>query len=94
MVPAPYSYEVKDEEAEGVWGYLVPLQGVPGTQDTLVLKRRAACPLPGTSTRADGRHQVSADQYIQEEGSIEQEKVSKGVPAGGYLIGRHNECGR
>lgn len=94
--PAPYSYEVKDEEEEGVWGYLVPLDGGPDAQQTLVMKRRSACPFPeATMERTDGRHRVPKNQYTKQEKDYESEKDlnPRSVPAGGYLIGRHPECG-
>lgn len=91
LPPPPISYEVEDEEAEGVWGYLVPLDGV---SEPLVLRRRAACPVPQTIVgRTDGKSSVPRDEYLKQEESYEKEKSNKGVPAGGYLIGRHPECG-
>lgn len=94
------SYEVEDEEAEGVWGYLVPVDSVG--DDALVLRARAACPAPypeggfgkGTKERAKGgcaRKPVRS--YNQEEWDYERNKRAFGFPAGGYLIGRHPECG-
>lgn len=92
LPPPPISYEVEDEEAEGVWGYLVPLDGV---SEPLVLRRRAACPVPQSKVgRTDGKSAVSRDEYLNQEESYENEKAEKGVPAGGYLIGRHPECGQ
>ena len=92
LPPPPISYEVEDEEAEGVWGYLVPLDGV---SEPLVLRRRAACPVPQTKVgRTDGKSAVSRDEYLNQEESYEKEKAEKGIPAGGYLIGRHPECGQ
>ncbi|KAG9874562.1 lanosterol 14-alpha-demethylase, partial [Aureobasidium melanogenum] len=92
LPPPPISYEVEDEEAEGVWGYLVPLDGV---SEPLVLRRRAACPVPQSKVgRTDGKSAVSRDEYLNQEESYEKEKADKGVPAGGYLIGRHPECDR
>lgn len=41
----------------------------------------------------DGRKRVGKDQYLKEEDEYEKQKTSKRVPAGGYLIGRHPECG-
>ena len=91
------SHEVDDEEAEGVWGYLVPVDAVFG--ETLVLRQRAACPAPypkggfgkGSKDRAKGRTGVN---FNQQEFDYEKGKVKHGWPAGGYLIGRHVECGR
>jgi hypothetical protein len=92
LPPPPISYEVEDEEAEGVWGYLVPLDGV---SEPLVLRRRAACPVPQTKVgRTDGKSAVPRDEYLKQEESYEKEKAEKGIPAGGYLIGRHPECGQ
>ena len=93
LPPAPISYEVEDEEAEGVWGYLIPLDGGP-TDQPLVLRRRAACPVPQSKVgRTDGKSRVPKDEYVDQEESYENEKAEKGIPAGGYLIGRHPECG-
>ena len=90
---AVFSDEVEDEVAEGVWGYLLPL----GESDKpIVLKKRSACPLPDSikaaangSVRKPGDNRPST---IRDEEQYEQTKI-KGVPSGGYLIGRHPECG-
>lgn len=93
-----FSHEVEDEVAEGVWGYLVPIDSVFG--DTLVLRKRVSCPAPfpdgnfgkGTKKRAKG---ISGDQsYVKEEIDYEANKRKYGFPSGGYLIGRHPECGQ
>lgn len=92
--PVPISYEVEDEEAEGVWGYLIPVGGGAGNNDTLVLRRRAACPVSREKVgRTTGKERVSSNEYKAQEEDYEKEKAEKGVPAGGYLIGRHVECG-
>ncbi|KAI9890040.1 MAG: hypothetical protein M1814_004556 [Vezdaea aestivalis] len=91
------SYEVKDEKAEGVWGYLLPM--TTGVGDLLVLKKRTSCPLPSpnqnvgrsTSRRANGA--ARTEQYTEEEKQYETTK-EKGTTSGGYLIGRHPECDR
>lgn len=95
--PEALSHEVDNEEAEGVWGYLVPVDAVFG--QTLVLKQRAVCPAPypkggfgrGTKERAKGTAGVN---FNRQEEHYERTKVSEGWPAGGYLIGRHVECGK
>lgn len=90
----PYSKEVKDEAKEGVWGYLFPLNTDYGGK-CKVLRKRGACPMPNTVDEAvDPEHKRKSKKPLQkEELEFEQKKVS-GVPAGGYLIGRHPECGR
>ena len=91
------SYEVEDEEAEGVWGYLVPVDPIFG--DPLVCRARAACPAPypnsnfGKGTKHRGKAQMEKGSLIQEEKQYEAEKLKFGFPGGGYLIGRHIECG-
>ncbi|GAB7359280.1 hypothetical protein MBLNU230_g5934t2 [Neophaeotheca triangularis] len=92
VAPAPISYEVEDEEAEGVWGYLVP---VSGFKKPLVLRKRAACPVPSTAVgQTDGKSRVNKKKYKADEEHYEEQKSLKGIPAGGYLIGRHPECDR
>ncbi|KAI9714054.1 MAG: hypothetical protein M1812_006501 [Candelaria pacifica] len=95
--PEALSDEVEDEEAEGVWGYLLPLDSKFGA--TLVLKRRTACPVPsrdgfgkGSGSR-NGGGASEGNKLEKEEEDFEQSK-EKGIPAGGYLIGRHPECDR
>lgn len=91
--PEPRTYAVDDEEAEGVWGYLVPMDDVSG--EVLVLRRREACPVPQSMTaNASGKDTVPTEKFRRQEEEYEKEKQEKGVPAGGYLIGRHRECGK
>ena len=82
-----------DEEAEGVWGYLLPLDNRSG--DLLVLRRRAACPVPSSYIgQATGREVVSKHEYEKQEDKYEDQKTKDGVTSNGYLIGRHPECGQ
>jgi len=91
--PAAISYEVEDEEGEGVWGYLVPSGGA--AIEPLILRRKAACPVPQSITgQTDGKKKVSKNAYRKQEEDYEKEKVNAGVVASGYLIGRHPECGK
>lgn len=85
------SDEVHDELEEGVWGYLFPLyQTAP---ETLVLKKRNACPLPGANRLGkDEPHQSNGKNFEAEEEAYEDTK-KEGIASGGYLIGRHAECG-
>lgn len=95
--PTAFSLDVEDEDAEGVWGYLVPIDSIFG--NILILKKRTACPAPypdqsfgqGSERRAKG---CSSRNFNDEEKEYEQTKREMGWPAGGYLIGRHPECGR
>lgn len=98
--PKTLSYEVDDEEAEGVWGYLVPIDSIFG--DTLVLRARAACPAPYPSNSFgkghDDRVKAIPDKtprnFAKEEREYEKLKRTMGWPSGGYIIGRHPECDR
>jgi serine/threonine-protein kinase Chk2 len=92
LAPPPISYEVEDEEAEGVWGYLVPIDG---RSDALVLRKRAACPISAKGLgKPHGQKKVPKETYLEDENEYEGKKAEAGVPSGGYLIGRHPECDR
>ncbi|KAK5107457.1 hypothetical protein LTR62_001255 [Meristemomyces frigidus] len=92
LAPAPIAYEVEDEEGEGVWGYVVPLNGVA---EPLVLRKRASCPVSASKTgKKTGTSKVPAKHWKKKEEEYEHDKGAKGVPAEGYLIGRHPECDR
>ena len=59
----------------------------------MVLRRRSACPMPKTKAmKANGRQKVSKGEYGRQEDKYEETKI-EGKAAGGYLIGRHPECG-
>lgn len=88
----PYSKEVKDESKEGVWGYLFPLNTAYGGK-CVVMRKRAACPMPNTVEDAVPKKKKGKKALLEEEQKFEKKKVS-GVPSGGYLIGRHPECGK
>jgi serine/threonine-protein kinase Chk2 len=96
VYPANFSEEVTNEQEEGVWGYLHPLD--PQYGKTLVLKKRNACPMPGASELGNSSknkkktNQDEKERLTQEEEAYEQTKF-KGIASGGYLIGRHPECG-
>lgn len=91
--PTTFSEEVKDEEAEGVWGYLLPLNTNVGK--TLVLKKRSACISPDAlkDEREKQKKNGEKKNLEKEEEAFEETKVN-GVPSGGYLVGRHPECGK
>jgi serine/threonine-protein kinase Chk2 len=87
------TYAVEDEEGEEVWGYLVPMDD--DSDKVMVLRKRAACPVPGAMVgKTNGREKTSRGEYKNQEEEYEKEKEENGVPAGGYLIGRHRECGK
>jgi serine/threonine-protein kinase Chk2 len=73
-----------DEVKEGVWGYLLPLD-TRYVKAPVVLKRKGACPPPAASVAAPAK----------KGGKKGQKSASKDGPAsGGYIIGRHPECGK
>ncbi|KAI4103299.1 MAG: hypothetical protein L6R37_003927 [Teloschistes peruensis] len=94
--PTAFPLDEGDEEAEGVWGYLVPADSIFG--NILILKKRTACPAPypedsfgkGSEKRAKGH--CGSRNYVGEEKAYEKTKRDVGFPAGGYLVGRHPEC--
>lgn len=93
---APLSDEVEDEVKEGVWGYLFPMDTRHGGR-CVVLRKRTACPdTPSVSEVAASKAKRGGRRgpktLIHEEESFEQNKISSGLPSGGYLIGRHPEC--
>lgn len=91
--PQARSYAVDDEEGQQVWGYLVPLDDQAG--DVMVLRQRAACPVPENIIGPkSGTEKVSKHEYQKQEEHYESEKAENGITAGGYLIGRHRECGK
>ena len=77
-----------------MWGYLLPLDQKYGK--SLVLRKRNACPLPDGIERfcKDGgdRERKNEKDFAKEEDAYEQTKFN-GIASGGYLIGRHPECG-
>lgn len=83
-------YEVDDEDEEGVWGYLVPTDDRFG--DVLVLKSRAACPVPKNTLNSDGDREHAEGELEEAEAKYEETKKD-GLASSGYLIGRHPECG-
>lgn len=89
------SDEVEDEAAEGVWGYLQAWDPKYGDKP-IVLRKRCACPPNDSVANAYATDRLvdtsGTPVAIREEEAYERTKI-KGVAAGGYLIGRHAECG-
>ena len=81
--PKGFSHDVEDEEAEGVWGYLIPLDKRFG--DTLVLRKRNACPAPmpkatfGKGSAARDRPLQPEESYTSEEEAYEKNKRTQGI---------------
>lgn len=96
---AAISDDIEDEIREGVWGYLVPLDPKYGDKP-IVLKKRTACPLPDTvadAAKNENKNHTNdkngKSAAMKDEETFEKKK-EKGAPSGGYLIGRHPECGQ
>lgn len=94
-LPQTLSYDVEDEKAEGVWGYLIPLDNKFG--DTLVLRKRTACAAPCPRSGVGGGvakpWEEGHDLVHDEEQYEDNHQRTMGYPSEGYLIGRHPECG-
>lgn len=94
FVYPPHTNAIENEEAEGIWGYLLPLDARFG--EKLILKKRNACPAPIDNlavASACARPEKVKGDPAKGEKSYESVKRKRGFPAGGYLIGRHPECG-
>lgn len=87
-----------DEIKEGVWGYLLPLDAEHGRP--LVLRKRDPYPTPDGkggfyrySSSLEAPHSIGISKSIE----VYQEKLFRDATSenfsGGYLIGRHPECG-
>ncbi|KAK2738797.1 hypothetical protein FQN55_000435 [Onygenales sp. PD_40] len=90
--PRALADDVDDEAAEGVWGYLIPLDDKFG--DPLVLKKRdtLCSPLFGTTTRRNGNPKPKRGRGHGGTSKARLEVSSSQDYTGGYLIGRHAEC--
>ncbi|KAK8049795.1 Non-specific serine/threonine protein kinase [Apiospora phragmitis] len=77
---AALSDQVEDEVKEGVWVW--KMRG-PTEEGFL--------PMPDAVSAAPKIKEQNENRALEQEESYEKEK-SKGIPAGGYLIGRHQEC--
>lgn len=78
---------MEDEAAEGVWGYLIPLDDKVGK--TLVLRKRDSCQGP-----KNGAPKTRSGKGAQKQSKNSESRCEQNYPPGGYLIGRHPECGR
>ena len=78
--PRAFAEEVEDEDVEGVWGYLIPLDDK--VNGAFILKKRDGC--------------AERDDIVKEKPGKTSKSRKAGVSrtTGGYLIGRHPECGQ
>lgn len=76
--PSAFAAGVVDEAEEGVWGYLFPLDHKFG--DSLVLKKRDSFASPANAAHRNSSSRGRGNPPSQDH-------------PGGYLIGRHPECG-
>ncbi|OJJ05362.1 hypothetical protein ASPVEDRAFT_55267 [Aspergillus versicolor CBS 583.65] len=83
--PRAFADEVEDEAAEGVWGYLIPLDDK--VKDALVLRKRDSCDDDTTSSSKPIPKKGVASQA--KNFSLKQQPSRR---PGGYLVGRHPEC--
>ncbi|KAF7596184.1 hypothetical protein BBP40_003083 [Aspergillus hancockii] len=83
--PRAFADEVEDETAEGVWGYLIPLD--EKIRKPLVFRKRDSC-----ESHTDARSKGKAEKGAQQQNKASANKQVKPHPPGGYLIGRHPEC--
>ncbi|KAI1429908.1 SMAD/FHA protein kinase [Xylaria sp. FL1777] len=89
---AALSEEVQDEVKEGVWGYLFPLDTRYGGR-CIVLKKRSTCDhAKDVAGATDSKKKEGKFKGPLEQEETYEKSKSKGVPSGGYLIGRHPEC--
>lgn len=77
--PRAFADGVNDEAAEGVWGYLIPLND--NVRESLVLRKRGDC-----SDVRGGSPKAKPEKHVW--------RQVQGHPPGGYLVGRHLECGK
>lgn len=82
--PRAFADEVQDEAEEGVWGYIIPLDDK--VRDALVLRKRGSCDGPASKSN-DSRKDTR-----REAGRLANK--AKAPTPGGYLVGRHPECGK
>ncbi|CAL5867761.1 uncharacterized protein PFLUO_LOCUS1981 [Penicillium psychrofluorescens] len=83
--PRAFADEVDDENAEGVWGYLLPLDDT--VENSLVLKKRTSC-----ENRDPNATKDKSGKPSQRLGREPSRKQKNGQPPSGYLVGRHPEC--
>lgn len=90
--PRAFADDVEDEAAEGVWGYLIPLDDKHS--NALVLRRRNGCQPAEIGKTSETIKTIAKNNLTTPSNSTPATaKGSPILPPGGYLIGRHPECG-
>ncbi|RAL06283.1 CAMK family serine/threonine-protein kinase [Aspergillus ibericus CBS 121593] len=82
--PRAFADEVEDEAAEGVWGYLIPLDDK--VRHALVLRKRGSC------EEREYAEPTTRSKKGASKKSTESIRGGHSQSPGGYLIGRHHEC--
>lgn len=72
---------------------MFPLNTVYGGK-CVVMRKRAACPLPYAMDEDVQKKKGKSKKGPKEQELCFEESKVFGVPSGGYLIGRHPECGK
>ncbi|KAH8815205.1 kinase-like domain-containing protein [Xylogone sp. PMI_703] len=88
--PSDVFADVKDEVAEGVWGYLLPLDLKYGK--SLVLKKRNNCTSEGDKSQGKDDSKKTKSKGKNQSKEEDLQKKKGGISSGRYLIGRHPEC--
>ncbi|XHG05206.1 hypothetical protein AWENTII_008452 [Aspergillus wentii] len=83
--PRAFADEVEDEAAEGVWGYLIPLDDK--APKALVLRKRDSC-----DNHKNDNSNPKSTKGTQRQGRVSGNKNGYSQLPGGYLVGRHPEC--
>ncbi|GAD96009.1 serine/threonine-protein kinase chk2 [Paecilomyces variotii No. 5] len=86
--PRAFAEDVEDEAAEGVWGYLLPLDDKAG--EALVLRKREGC--HEQKDRKKNSSDKNSGRVSQKQSKSQKAGQEKSYPPSGYLIGRHPEC--
>ena len=82
-----------DEIKEGVWGYLLPLD-TRFVRAPVVFKKKGVCPPPAATVESPAAAVTKNGSKRGRKASDKEQEQKGGSPAsGGYVLGRHPECG-
>ena len=90
--PQDLADDLDEEDAEGTWGFLFPVNPEHGRR--LALRKRSSCPIPRPplQTSRPGVEIKAKKTLAKDEETYEKQEAEHGSPASGYLIGRNQEC--